>query len=307
MSGWGSGPWGSSRWGSSTGGPTPPSPTGEARPAGLGAEALGDPLGSGGPIHVVRARAIEGQTIRLVLDEEPLHVSPGGTFDALNPANYRITILVGTGTDPQAVGVKAHVVEGPAAGPVAAGQWGVDVQTDRQLVVGMTYQIMVNPAVQAASGGSMGWPYAAPFVGSVRLSAAAPPPRQLTNIDLGMNIATGAYLTDDSGDVAPQGGIDGLKKRVFRRLGTAKNAWAHLPGYGLLMQLKSPASIRQILELKADAVRQISQEPEIAAVDVKTSFAASVLTMAVKARTKTGLVLDATLTQDTDSGAIVLT
>lgn len=258
---------------------------------GLGSEALGDPLGGGGPIHVVRAQAIEGQTVRVVFDAEPLHQSAVSPADALNPSNYQFAVTVGAGTGaPQPVGVKVAVVEGPTLA-VPAGHWGVDVQVDRPLVVGLSFEVTVATQVRSANGGTLGFPYSAPFVGIVRLAAVQPPPRQLENLDLGNNIVTGAFIVEDGGDIAPQGGLEGYRKRVIRRVTTPKNAWAHLPGYGLLPGLKMPASSKEILALKADAVQQIGSEPETASVDVQVSFAAQVLTMSIKARTKTGLTL----------------
>jgi len=78
------------------------------------------------------------------------------------------------------------------------------------------------------------------------------------------------YRYDETGDVATDEGLASYKKRVFRRLLTKKNRFAHLPGYGTLIpdsvkRLARPA-LRQ--SLAADAEDQIRQEPETVAVKV---------------------------------------
>ena len=68
-----------------------------------------------------------------------------------------------------------------------------------------------------------------------------------------------------------------LKKRVLRRLTTAKGAFLHAPGYGVgipqrLKQLNIP-HVRE--ELVADATNQISQEPDVLKVLVTANISAS--------------------------------
>lgn len=89
---------------------------------GAGAEAAGDPMGAGGPLHVLRALAVAGQVVRVTFDEMPLAQSAAGVNDALNPANYSFLVTQGSGTAPQAIGVDPNAIVGPARGvrgPVA--------------------------------------------------------------------------------------------------------------------------------------------------------------------------------------------
>lgn len=94
------------------------------QPGGYGQEAYGDPMGAGGPLHVVRARAVKSHVVRVVFDEEPLHRSAASPFDARNPANYVVQSIQGAVVDPffglagfvQAVGVEPEPILPGAAG-----------------------------------------------------------------------------------------------------------------------------------------------------------------------------------------------
>ena len=76
----------------------------------------------------------------------------------------------------------------------------------------------------------------------------------------------GTITYDDSGDYAFDEGVTNLKKRVIRRLVTRKNAYAHLPGYGVGVPdyQKRLATASTQAFLAADAEAQIGQEPDVA-------------------------------------------
>lgn len=81
----------------------------------------------------------------------------------------------------------------------------------------------------------------------------------------------GSIRVDDSGDYAFDEGIVNLKKRVLRRLVTARGAFAHLPTYGVgipqnAKKLGSPIFVQA---LAADAQAQIATEPDVAKCLVK--------------------------------------
>jgi hypothetical protein len=263
-----------------------------AEDGGLGREPLGDPLGGGGSLHVVRARAIDGQTVRVVFDEEPLHQGAAGINDALNPSNYSFSITAGTGAIPLAVGV-SQIVQGPAVG-VGGSEWGIDVQTDRQLIIGLTYQVAVSLEMQAHAGGTVGAPGTAPFVGIVKLADTGILAIRASFADFDNPPARGSWFVDDSGDITVAGGIASLQKRIIRRLTTAKGAFKFLPNYGLALQLKETASLAQIAALKLDATQQLRKEPEVAAASVTATISGNnVLTIQALVRTKVGAVVEA--------------
>lgn len=259
---------------------------------GFGSEFFGDPMGGGGPLHVLAARAIESQTVRVALSEEPVHVSPSGINDALNPSNYAFSVDSGLATSPVCVGVGARLVQGPILG-VPSGDWGVDVHTDKALVQGITYRVTL-ANVQSRTGGDLGAPYSQPFFGVAKITIRRPLPRKVDLTDVANDPFDGGFAFDDSGDLGIDGGINGLRKRMLRRASTPKDAFSHLPGYGCGLRLKKNFSPAQITALRTDLRTQILQEPEVADVAVTvTQPAPGLVFVVMRARTKAGAIVDA--------------
>ena len=75
----------------------------------------------------------------------------------------------------------------------------------------------------------------------------------------------GSFAVDDTGDYATDDGDTSLRKRILRRLITRKDAFAHLPGYGIgvLDEAKRLNTAATRGRLSAEAERQIGQEPEV--------------------------------------------
>lgn len=283
------------------------------RPGGFGYEQYGDPMGAGGPLHVVRAQAVEGQTVRVVFDEEPNHDSAQGAYDALNPTNYVVVVLTGTGRAPLVVGVKHDMLVGgvpltypPAAVEPGTDERGFDVQTDIPLSRDLTYTVTAKN-IRSKLGGALGAPYAANFRGLVsrdmlRQRAA------LENLDLYTDLVSGGFVADDSGDLALQGGLAGYKKRLFRRMMTPQGAFSFMPEYGVGHRLKEPMSVANIGQLKSDLVQQLKQEPETASIQAGVQLdPRGILTIQVKATTKRGAIAELEAKLDTRTGGFVVT
>jgi len=85
-------------------------------------------------------------------------------------------------------------------------------------------------------------------------------------------IVLGTIQVDDTGDYAFDEGFVNLQKRVLRRVMTVKNGFAHLPGYGvgLLTYGKKLATPSVIATIGAEIETQVGQEPDVAAVKVRT-------------------------------------
>lgn len=272
---------------------------------GFGGEAWGDPLGLGGPLYVVRARAIEGQTVRVVFDEEPVHLTAAGTTDALNPSNYDIEITAGQGVKPQVIGVKENMVTGPTLAVFAGDERAFDIQTDRQLIVGLQYRVTVRRLISQV-GGTLGAPYAQPFAGIIRLQEPHLPTGQRGLVDIASDAVTGGYSVDAGGDIANQSDQDGYRKRVIRRVVTSRGAFAWLPDYGLALPFKRPMAQRQLGELSQEIVRQVMLEPETASVIPElTLYAAGALVVQIAIRTKRGAFFSVTVKSDTATGIVV--
>jgi hypothetical protein len=227
---------------------------------GFGGESFGDPFGGGGGLHVVRAIAVGGQVVRVVFNKAPRTKTPAANNDGLNGSNFAITVLTGQATTPLCVSA-LQVVQFPAFGLLTAGEVGVDVQTDRNLVIGLSYQVVVSPRIVAADGDSMGAPYLASFVGAARPTRTRRNSRSKADI---IDLASGdAGLTVTNGDIGTVTGLDSTRIRCLRRTLTAKNSFAHLPGYGIGFQPKVPLSTARTGALKADLAQQIRSEPDV--------------------------------------------
>lgn len=270
-----------------------------ARPGGYGRELYGDPFGGGGPLTIVRARAIGSQLVRVTFSEEPIHVAASGQFDALNPANYLLSVDTGQATDPVAVGVESRMVTGPAlgvgngSGAGVTDERGFDIHTDRALVQGITYRITAH-AIQSRTGGTLGAPYSATFPGVVKLVVTKPPPRKVDLVDFQNDPFSGTFVFDDSGDIQPESNQTGLRKRMLRRAYTPKNAFSHLPGYGSGTRLKENFSPANLQAVKVDLRDQIKREPEVLDADVRITQQASstgpITTITMLAKTRQGSV-----------------
>ena len=226
---------------------------------GFGGEAFGDPMGGGGGLHLVRAIAVAGQIVRAVFNKSPKTKSSAANNDGLNGANYDVAITTGTGTKPLCVSTAA-LVQFPAFGVLNAGEVGIDVQTDRPLVVGLTYQLTVTPRLVAFDGDTIGFPYSQAFVGATRPTRV----RQNRSKQGIIDFASGDNgLTATNGDIDTVTGLPSTKMRCLRRTLTMRNAFAHLPGYGSSFQPKAPMSRNRIGALQADLRQQLRQEPDV--------------------------------------------
>jgi hypothetical protein len=263
------------------------------RPGGFGRQGFGPfGFGLGGPLTVVRCLAVAGQVVRVVYDEEPLHRSPAGASDALNPSNYIFTVPGANATAPVPVGVDTTMVVGPAygvgngSGPGVADERGFDVHTDRQLIVGVVYNVRVRN-VQSALGGLLGSPDNGNFGGVTLLQETKVPARNQDLVDIRNPPSAGHWVVDDSGDIAPEDPDAGTRKRVFRRLSTPENAFRFLKkGYGAGLALKAPGSIAELAARKVRALQQLRQEPDVADASLSMTIQPNGLTI-VSARVKT--------------------
>lgn len=256
----------------------------------------GFPLGFGGPLSVVRALAVAGQVVRVVFNEEPLHRSPAGLVDALNPANYIFSVPAGNATAPTPVGVNRTMVVGPTYGvgngAGASDERGFDVSVDRQLIVGITYVVTVRD-VQSTAGDALGSPDSGDFAGVSRLDETRLPMRNQDLVDFACPPSIGHYLIDDSGDIAVATPAEGTVCRVFRRVTTRKNAFRFLRGYGTGIDHKGVGSTASMALVKNDGTAQVKLEPDVADAALTMTVQATGLTLIqIRARTRRGTFVD---------------
>lgn len=249
-------------------------------------------FGFGGPLQVVRAVAVAGQVVRVVFDEEPLHSSPAGVSDALNPSNYIFSVPAGNATAPSPVGVDQALVVGPAYavgnGVGASAERGVNVHVDRQLVAGVTYVVTVRD-VRSMAGGALGSPDSADFGGVTRLQETRVPARNQDLVDIACPPSTGHYFVDDSGDLAVATPEEGTTCRVYRRLTTKLDAFRWLRGYGAGIDHKGVGGVAGLSGLRNTATSQVKREPDVANASVQVTVQGNGLTLIrTSARTRRG-------------------
>ena len=210
-------------------------------------------------MYLRRAVAVGGQVVRVVFSEAPKTRSSAANNDGLNSANYSVSVTTGTASKPICIGTRGVILY-PAFAVLNSGEVGIDLQTDRPLVVGLTYLLTISTRIVAANGDALGSPYSASFVGATRPMRQS---QQIAKQGL-IDFASGkSGLVVTNGDIATVTGVDSAKLRCLRRTTTVKNSFAYLPGYGVGFQPKTPVSVNRIGGLKADLSNQLKMEPDV--------------------------------------------
>ena len=256
--------------------------------------------------EVVRAIAVAGQLVRVVFSSEPKHASTSGLDDGRNPANYQVNILVGSGAVLHCVGVKAELVTAPAFGLADPSEFALDVQTDRPMVVGLTYRVTASPVMKSRAGLMIGAPYSADFIGATRPTRTHQQRRKLGLVDLASDPFTGGIIVDSAGDWARHEGVPSTRKRIWRIALTSLGAFSWLKNFGLKYDIKKPATLSILSGLRTDMKQQVAQQP-----DVKESStgvlmdARGILTLTIKAKTADGQQISEGISA-TEDGSIVV-
>jgi hypothetical protein len=237
--------------------------------------------------RIVRAIAVGGQVVRVVFNKAPKAKSSAANDDGLNGANYTLGVTVGAASTPLCVGTLG-TVPFPAYGVLNSGEVGVDVQTDRSLVVGLTYSLAAAVRLVAFDGDLMTPPYSTTFVGAARA-------QRLRQAQANQGIADfnsgDSGLVVSNGDIETVTGIPSTKIRCLRRTQTMKGSFAHLPGYGTGFQPKIPMTTNRIGTLKNDLAQQLKAEPDVQdAASSVTLDARGIVTIEERVKTKQNLV-----------------
>ncbi|MFA6168819.1 MAG: hypothetical protein WC700_19500 [Gemmatimonadaceae bacterium] len=272
MPGFGTGAWGTSPWG-------------------LGAPPAAFALNF--------VRVIDANTVRATFTDVPQTLHDRITADALNPANYTISIVTGPFGAWAPVVAKVYQVDGDTL--------SVDLRLDRTLPGTMRGQqtnlrVTVANVISAAGVPMIGATYQN-FYGlnrvvnetTRRLERSVG--RDLSNPFTPNSPAGGTFRIGTSGDYKFATGMELVKKMVYRRLLTPKGAFFHLPDYGMGLKPKSVAYPYMLTSARAEMKRQILQEPEVQDCSVKvTQNASQIVVFFVHVRTKQGVEGDLRLT-----------
>jgi|WetSurMetagenome_2_1015567.scaffolds.fasta_scaffold11261_3 hypothetical protein len=236
-------------------------------------------------MNVTRAVAVGSQLVRVVYSVEPRHRSMAGLDDALNAANYGVAIVSGVGSPIQSVGVKPSVVAYPAFGVTSQNEVAVDVQLDRPMVVGLSYTVSVNAAVKSAAGQAVGT-RSASLAGASRPRRDRQLRRRVGLVDLASDPFTGGILVDSSGDWASHDGVEGTHKRIWRIALTSRGSFVWMQDFGLDHQIKKPATLSMLGNLRTDLKNQIQRQPDVKATETRVVMDASgLLQLTIKVKT----------------------
>lgn len=249
----------------------------------------GMPFGSGsGTLAIDVARAVALNAVDVDFDGLPQMRSSAAGDDALNPANWSLTVFTPHGA---IVRLAQHVERR-------------DVDTARVFFDGpltpeATYKIIASTAIEdeleLPIDPACACAYFEAF-GAFRrdpAAIAAQKPADLQNPQAPQDAPSGASLgtfqIDSTGDVAVESGLPYLRKRVFRRATTSAGEFFHLPQYGFAEALKGTITPDTLRRMQARALAQILKEPDVADASVSAVVLPDrpnivVLTIRVRAR-----------------------
>lgn len=111
----------------------------------------------------------------------------------------------------------------------------------------------------------------------------------------------GQHQINDHGDIALESRLQGVRKRILRRMTTLRGEFFHLPEYGVGQPIKDMLRPALLRALEAEIRSQVRREPEVVSANVKLSQPKgqpSILVIAVSARTTLGLDVAASQTID---------
>lgn len=258
--GWGSSPWGGSAWGGASG----------------GAQAL------------LSALAVRENVVRAAFSQPVYFSGILDPPDASDPRKYALAPVAGTvGIDNEPVRPATVIAASlPTAAvdgipPSAEGRW-VDLTLDRPLSAeGALYDLTV-VGVAAVDLSTVVASDVARVDAVYRLLSVPTADVPLPTRDFAAAQAVqpgaddpvvgvedaelGTYRYGDDRDYAVDDGIASLRKRIIRRGITRKNAFAHLPGYGVgIPDLGKRLLVAAVLTATAaDYEAQIVREPDVA-------------------------------------------
>jgi len=272
--------------------------------------------GGGGTLSLLSALAIRENVVRLTFSQAVKFsrlLDPG---DSSDPELYTVAAVAGT------VGMDGEPVREVRTANVERNKLDtsqIDITTDRPFSAFPALYTVEVGNIHAESGGSLDPDTAViefyalaraiipnrPQFAVPRRDIASPNDLQalldpLPSLD---QAQLGVFAIDSSGDYAADEGVTSYRKRIFRRLFTKKNGFAHLAGYGVgvLEFVKQLGRSKTQQEIAADAEAQIFEEPETVAASVtfvSDPLEPHLMRMVVRARSKTGETIDEPVSLD---------
>lgn len=245
MPGWGQGQWGLSTWG----------------------------LGSVEELYLTAAYPTSVRSVRVELSRPARSGNPSRPGDATNPSSW--TVRRGTS------GPYLTVLGAAMVGPLT-----VELYVLERLSAYPDQLTVAAVGLVDSNGALVGSPSSLPFLGLTEPSAVvASAQRDLRSPPFDTSERVGGTLrVTTAGDYETHSGTELLKKLIIRRLTTTPGGFAHLPNYGLGLQVKEPLILQDLQKLRAEIRRQLSFEPEIATADAQLTFSPETNLLTVRVR-----------------------
>ena len=241
------------------------------------------------------AVALTTNSVRVVLTDAAMHVSPAGIGDALNPNTWMVqrfdTMAFIAVVEVQVVNPSTYIlITLEALGPASA------------------VHRVSSVSLLDTGGGLLIPPRHADFLGiiaedlsSADLSAAQ---RGVTSIDIAnpptasveLEGLGGTLVVNAGGDYETVTGAEYVRKLIMRRLVSAPGDFFHLPDYGVGLRVKEPVPGGDLIKLKAEVERQAKLEREVEDAYASITMDANMLTIQLRAKLRsTGEQIDVTL------------
>jgi hypothetical protein len=246
-----------------------------------GSEAFGaGPWGDGvvGSFFLVSGETIRENMVRLTFSEPPHYSLWHDPGDASVLSNYSIQKIHWS------IGIDGQLARTVAPAKVMATDFdpfSVDLWTDRAMTAFGAFYLVAVTGIKSNAGHWLASGDQSVIVNGMQMGMAvalldqAASTRDIANPQVGSALLDpmasavdarllGSYSADHTGDIARDEGLTSYQKRVYRRLITRKDSFAHLRGYGtnFVKSVQTLARHGVAQALCADAEQQVRQEPE---------------------------------------------
>jgi hypothetical protein len=222
-------------------------------------------VGGVGELVIRGAVAIGLHEVLVDFDKTPMALDHGAFDSATNPKNWTLVPVDptrGSATPRSPVPTYALAVIGVDYDDFTA-PTQVVITTDLAMEPLVFYDLTAQPSIKGAGCEDL--------VDQVTwrvLSRRAPRTPALPSayyVDRYRDIHTTAdgLVLEPNGDMALHGGVDGLRKRILRRVTTALGAFVMLPAYGTAVRIKSTIHRGDLQSLANSISAQIIKEPDV--------------------------------------------
>jgi hypothetical protein len=213
----------------------------------------------------MNAVAVATNCVRVTVSALPKASSATAVGDALNPATWSVFEVVS--------GTVHTVLSSSQFSPLE-----FDLQVLEPFAAYPTVHRTATSTLLSLAGGLVAAPKSADFLGVVAHKANATPNPlvDLKNRPTATSGGTGGTLVvTDGGDYAAIENPELVRKLIYRRLGTPRGAFFHLPNYGLAATLKKNYTVSDLVAMRQDCITQAELEDEVDSADATVSLSQS--------------------------------